>query len=87
MLMEKIPQDSFSDVEILNCFGGSPNHRYALIKRAVKHQELIHLRRGFYLLSEKYRRHPLNLFCLAQKMYGPSYISFESALSYHPFIP
>ena len=36
---------------------------------------------------EKYRRRSLNLFELAQRIYGPSYISFESALSHHGWIP
>lgn len=86
-ILDKIPHDSFSDTELIPLFPGSPDRRYGLIKRAIADQELIHLRRGLYLLSEKTRRHPLNLFSLAQKIYGPSYISMESALSYHGWIP
>lgn len=57
------------------------------MKRAIAQGDLVHIRRGLYCLSEKYRRSPLNLFALAQKIYGPSYISLESALSHHGWIP
>jgi len=86
-IREKIPYDLFSDSELAALFPESPARRYGLIKRAIAKGDLIHLRRGLYCLTEKWRRHPLNLFSLAQRIYGPSYISFESALSYHGWIP
>ncbi|MBI4209078.1 MAG: hypothetical protein HY538_05155 [Deltaproteobacteria bacterium] len=86
-IREQIPFDCFRDTELMNLLKGSPNRRYGLIKRALAHKELIHIRRGLYCLAERYRRQPLNLFWLAQQIYGPSYISFESALSQHGWIP
>ncbi len=83
----QIPYDCFGENEVQNIFKGSIHSRYSLLKRAVATKELIHLRRGLYLLSEKNRRHSLNLFVIAQKIQGPSYISFESALSQHGWIP
>jgi len=61
--------------------------RYGLVKRAVAAGELVRVRRGLYCLAQAYRGTPLNLFALAQYIYGPSYISLESALSHHGWIP
>ena len=86
-IKESIPFDCFSDLEISGLISGSKNKRYGLIKRAIAQGDLIHLRRGLYCLTEKHRRNPLNLFSISQKIYGPSCVSLESALSYHGWIP
>ncbi len=66
---------------------GSDDARYGLVKRAVAAGEIMRIRRGLYCLAPAYRKTPLNLFALAQYVYGPSYISLESALSHHGWIP
>lgn len=78
--------DCFSETELVNAFGHGAR-RYALAKRAFASGELIRLKRGLYCLGERHRHGPPNLFEIAQRMYGPSYVSFESALSYHGWIP
>ena len=85
--VEKIPTDTFSDTTLRNMIVGSDNSRYSLVRRAIKAGHLIHLRRGLYALSKKYQRKGINLFEVAQMIYGPSYVSFESALAYHGWIP
>lgn len=47
---------------------------------------LIKLRRGFYVFANQHIEER-GLFLIANTMYQPSYISFESALSYYHFIP
>ena len=59
----------------------------ALLKRAVASGEVWRVRRGLYCLSTQYLKRPLNPLGLAQRIHGPSYISFESALSCHGWIP
>jgi len=86
-IRENIPQDILTDDIIMSVWKGSPDSRYGVIKRAIAKGELIHIKRGLYLLAKKYQRNTPNLFELAQWIYGPSYISFESALSYHGCIP
>lgn len=86
-IIENIPKDILTDDVLMNVCKGNSNSRYGVIKRAIAKKELIHIRRGLYLLAEKYQRKSLNLFELAQWIYGPSYVSFESALSYHGCIP
>ena len=68
-------------------FPGSNDRRYGLVRRALASGEIIHIRRGLYCLARKYQKKGLNLFALAQHVYGPSYVSLESALSWHGWIP
>jgi predicted transcriptional regulator of viral defense system len=50
----------------------------------IKSGEIIKVRRGLYLPGD---RESYSLKTLANKIYGPSYISFEYALSYYNLIP
>lgn len=52
------------------------------IARMIRSGDLIQLRRGLYAT-----RDDLNPLSLAASIYGPSYLSFETALSYHGLIP
>lgn len=60
----------------------------ALLKRAVAAGEVWRVVRGLYCLSTRYLRggriDPLEL---AQRVHGPSYVSLETALSIHGWIP
>jgi predicted transcriptional regulator of viral defense system len=61
------------------------------VRRLVEWQKknyILQLKRGFYILAEA--THNLTeeaLFYIANKIYGPSYVSLESALHYYNFIP
>jgi hypothetical protein len=57
------------------------------ISRAVKSKNLVKLKRGLYLFSKNLRKGSVSKFLIANKIYEPSYVSFESALSYHGLIP
>ena len=67
--------------------GGSDARRYGQVNRALKAGELIKPRRGLYVLSPVYRKQPLHQFVLAQQMLPGSYVSAESALGFHGWIP
>lgn len=45
------------------------------------------LRRGLYILGREERKQKPSLFFLANQIYIPSYVSLESALSFHGLIP
>jgi len=83
----QIPNDFFTDIELMRILPKSANSRYALVKRAIASNDIIHIRRGLYGLSKKHQKSGMNLFELAQAICGPSYVSLESALSYHGWIP
>jgi len=66
---------------------GSPRRRYGLVNRALNKGELLRLQRGLYVLADRYRDHPCHPFVLAQALAPGSYVSFETALYYHGWIP
>ncbi len=59
----------------------------ALLKRAVARREVWRIRRGLYCLSDRYTERRVDPLELAQRLHGPSYVSLETALSYHGWIP
>lgn len=83
----QIPNDFFTDAELMRILPKSVDSRYGLVKRAIASGDIIHIRRGLYALSKKHQRAGIDLFGLAQIVYAPSYISLESALSYYGWIP
>lgn len=66
---------------------GSSQRRHNLVNRAIKKGELSRFQRGLYLLNDRFRDHPCHPFILAQAIVPGSYISFETALAYHGWIP
>jgi len=66
---------------------GSAKRRYGLVNRAMKSGELVRLQRGLYVLADRYRAQPCHSFAVAQALAPGSYISFETALAYHGWIP
>lgn len=83
-LLRQHPQPYLTDLELATYLGGTPDSRYGKVKRLLSRKVLLHIRRGLYFIVNKDELHP---FVLAQRIYGPSYISLESALSYHQLIP
>lgn len=74
-----------TDTELEMIFTGSRDSRYGKVKRLLAQNHLLHIRRGLYCIQDyPVKPHP---FELAQLIYSPSYISLESALSYHQLIP
>ncbi len=57
------------------------------IHSLVKSGLLQSIKQGVYVVSENLGLRPYSLEILANLIYGPSYISLESALSYYGFIP
>ncbi|MEN8218843.1 MAG: nucleotidyl transferase AbiEii/AbiGii toxin family protein [Pseudomonadota bacterium] len=77
----------FTERELAHVFGGTPARRYGLVNKALAKGELVRIRRGVYMLAEKYRSIKFSQFFVASRTIPGSYISFESALSYHGWIP
>jgi len=78
-----IPLESTVLKDLVGNYKFPRNKISALEKRG----EIIRLKRGLYVVSEKKSRKPLSLELLANHLYGPSYISLESSLSYYGMIP
>ena len=84
---EKATQGIFTRPEVACWIGGSPDQQFGMVKRALAAGEVVRIHRGLYCLAAKYLRQKVDPLVLAQRIYGPSYISLETALSWHGWIP
>jgi len=86
--LQHYPHPYVRDSELNNLLDGTPDSRYGKVKRMIGQGKLTHIKKGLYCLTEEmgYFKKP-DLFELAQYVYGPSFISLESALSFHHLIP
>jgi len=78
---------ALSASQLERILGGSDARRYGLVNRALKAGELLKVRRGLYVLAQEHRKTPVHPFALAQQILPGSYVSAESALSFHGWIP
>lgn len=77
----------FSYSDVLVWLGENRNSVKGLVNRAITANEILHVRRGLYCLAPKYAKFGISRNVLANLIYGPSYLSMESALSVHGWIP
>jgi predicted transcriptional regulator of viral defense system len=73
----------FNPREFKDFFGVSANTASAFLKRNIKSGLFLKLRNGFYIIKDS----SPSLYLVANKLYQPSYISLEKALSYYDIIP
>ncbi|MEI6564905.1 MAG: hypothetical protein WCO42_11435 [bacterium] len=57
------------------------------IHRLVADGEIVRVKKGLYVFATPFRRQPIVREQLANLIYGPSYVSLDSALSFHGLIP
>lgn len=57
------------------------------ITALLKQGTIIRVKKGIYVFGERYRRRPFSREILANMLYGPSYVSLETALHYYGLIP
>lgn len=77
----------FTQADVAVSIEGTDFSRHGLIKRAIASGEILNVRRGLYCLAEPYRKKPVSVYSISQHVHGPSYVSLESALSFHGWIP
>jgi len=86
--LSRHPRSFITDGELEYFLEGTPDSRYSKVKRLLAQGKLLHIRRGLYSLTERVgcliKPHHYEL---AHHIYSPSYISLESALSFHGLIP
>lgn len=73
----------FTPREFRDVFGVKKNTASVFIRRNLKSGLFLKLRNGFYMLKDSAPSH----YFLANKLYQPSYISLEKALSHYGIIP
>jgi len=84
---KRVPWGFFTRAEAGVWLEVSPAALDALLKRAVHAGEISRIRRGLFCLDRRFLAKPPNPLSLAQMVYGPSYLSSETALSWHRWIP
>lgn len=87
VIEEGLANRVLSDAQLARLIEGSPQRRHSLVNRAMKAGELLRLRRGSYVLDAQFRDYPIHPFALAQAFVPGSYVSFETALAHHGWIP
>ena len=80
-------------MNILEQFGITPidfnGYKYPRdkVSQMEKNGELIRLKKGLFIVSPDINRLTISKELVANHLYGPSYISFENALSFYKLIP
>ena len=87
-LKAKLSSEVFTQADISIALGDYRQQAiHSGISRSLRSGDILKLKRGLYLFGERLRRDPISLFSISNRMYAPSYVSFESALSHHGLIP
>lgn len=76
-----------TEKQLARLLGGADARRYGLVNRALKAGELVRIRRGLYVLADRFRDYKLHPFRVAQALCPGSYVSLETALAHHGWIP
>lgn len=87
--MEKLEQLGIIPVDyavLRSLYSGcrSPRNKIANLEQSGK---IIRLKRGMYVVSPEVTKQLLSVELIANHIYGPSYVSMESALRYYGLIP
>jgi hypothetical protein len=85
-IRKAIGQEEFDSLLLGNALRGYSRPRdkvSALLAKGV----IVRVHKGFYVFGKEYARRPYSRELLANLMYGPSYVSLESALAAHGLIP
>lgn len=79
----------FSSRQLANIIEGSDSRRYSVVSRAIRDGVLVRLKRGLYCLSPSVSnaRYLPDPYVVAKAIDGTSYVSFETALRFHNWIP
>lgn len=71
---------------VMDCLKDYKSPR-AKLTTLLKKKDLIRVKKGLYLFGSDYRKGPYSQEIMANKIYGPSYVSREYALAYYGLIP
>ena len=85
-LRRALSTEHFTIAEVLTVLGPERDHA-SIISRMVDAGEIVRVRNGLFVFGSSYQDRDINLFSVANLLFGPSYVSLESALSYYGMIP
>lgn len=82
-----LQQQVLNEQQLARVTDGTPQRRYSLVNRAIHKGELLRLRRGLYIVEPSISGQSWHPYVLAASLVPGSYVSLQSALSYHGWIP
>jgi len=85
--LREYPSDYLTYADLCALLPSTDNARYAQVKRALKEGLLLRLTKGVYCRGGYLATKMPHPFELSHYLRWPSYVSLESALSYHGLIP
>lgn len=85
-IRKKAKTEEIDYLFLMSCLSSYQNKRDKL-SSFLKSNEIIRVKKGLYVFSKDLSIRPYSLEILANLIYGPSYVSFESALSFWGMIP
>lgn len=85
-LRQRIPIEEF-DYQLLMDNLTEYSNRRDVVTRLVRDEKIIRVKKGLYIFGPDYRKQLVCKESLANQIYGPSYLSFEYALSFYGMIP
>lgn len=85
-LRKIIPGEEFDYQLLIDNLEEYANKR-DVITRLMRSEKIVRIKKGLYIFGGDYRKGMICKEVLANQIYGPSYISFEYALSYYGMIP
>ncbi len=81
--LREMKKTVFTPQDMIMMFGATKRAVNGFLSYNSKNNRIIKLKKSLYVLKDEYA----SLYLIANKAYSPSYISFETALSYHHLIP
>jgi len=86
VLLERAPSEELDYGFVIDCLSSYKNPRVKL-NYLLKIKALIRVKKGIYIFGSRFARTPFCPEVLANKIYGPSYVSLEWACQYYRLIP
>ena len=85
-LRQQIGREEFDYPALMSALSGYANPRDR-VTTLLRRGDIIRVKKGLYVFGDPLRRRPYSLELLANLVYGPSFVSLDSALSFHGLIP
>ena len=86
-LVELVKDQPLFDSGLLLAGGVNPDYIRKQLSLWVNTGKIIQLKRGLYVLAPPFQKIHPHPFLVANRMQSPSYVSYQSALSYYDLIP
>lgn len=85
-LQKHIPREEFDYQTLLDVLKDYSRPRDK-ITDLMRKRIIVRIKKGLYMFGDEYRRRPFSREILANLIYGPSYISLDTALQHYGLIP